>query len=156
MVLGVSNTGNLHTGAGYASGGKANIQDITITKYVDSCSNAILNACCTGARLDTAYLVRDQCDRSANGLPDNRIERRRADYASVVTRRQRRDERLTENITLHFGKFKYSFQLVTTKAKASGRHEGLHVRHPAGREQSKLRCATTGDFYDQDTERMAS
>ena len=41
---GASNSGNLHTGAGYASGGKANVQDITITKYVDSCSNALLNA----------------------------------------------------------------------------------------------------------------
>ena len=47
---GASNSGNLHTGAGYASGGKANVQDITITKFVDSCSNALLNACCTGAR----------------------------------------------------------------------------------------------------------
>ncbi len=51
---GASNTGNLHTGAGYAAGGKANIQDISITKYVDSCSNALLNACCTGARVDNA------------------------------------------------------------------------------------------------------
>jgi type VI secretion system secreted protein Hcp len=41
---GCSNTGNLHTGAGYASGGKANIQDITVTKYVDACSNALLQA----------------------------------------------------------------------------------------------------------------
>jgi len=30
------------------------------------------------------------------------------------------DERLTENITLHFGKFKYSFQPQDDEGKASG------------------------------------
>ena len=30
------------------------------------------------------------------------------------------DERLTENVTLHFGKFKYSFQPQDDKGKATG------------------------------------
>uniref|UniRef100_UPI0031D3348F autotransporter domain-containing protein n=1 Tax=Inquilinus sp. TaxID=1932117 RepID=UPI0031D3348F len=41
---------------GSASGGKAHVQDISITKYVDGCSNALLQACATGARIEKATL----------------------------------------------------------------------------------------------------
>jgi type VI secretion system secreted protein Hcp len=116
---GVSNTGNLHTGAGYASGGKANIQDITVTKYIDSCSNAILNACCTGARLENAFLfvtnaTGQQTDFVTIELSEGVL------ITSVSTGGSDGDERLTENITLHFGKFKYSFQPQDDEGKASG------------------------------------
>ena len=53
---GATNSGNLHTGAGYAAGGKANVHDILVTKYIDNVSNALLQACCTGARADSAIL----------------------------------------------------------------------------------------------------
>ena len=116
---GCSNTGNLHTGAGYASGGKANIQDITVTKYVDACSNALLQACCTGARIDTAYLyvtnaTGQQTDYVTIELSEGIL------VTSVSTGGSGGDERLTENITLHFGKFKYSFQPQDDTGKASG------------------------------------
>jgi type VI secretion system secreted protein Hcp len=39
---------------------------------------------------------------------------------SVSTGGSGGDERLTENVTLHFGKFKYSFQPQDDKGKAQG------------------------------------
>lgn len=116
---GVSNTGNLQTGAGYASGGKANIKDITIVKYVDSCSNAILQACCTGARVDTATLYMtnatgDQTDFVTLELSQGVL------ITSVSTGGATNDERMTESVTLHFGEFKFSFQPQDTEGKASG------------------------------------
>lgn len=105
---GASNTGNLHTGAGYAAGGKASVQDISITKYIDSCSNALLQACCTGARVDNATLyvtnaTGEQTDFLAIELSEGVM------VTSVSTGGSGGEERLTENITLHFGKFKYEF-----------------------------------------------
>ena len=116
---GVSNTGNLHTGAGYASGGKANIRDITITKFVDSCSHSILQACCTGARLNEAYLyvtnaTGEQTDFLTIHLTQGVM------ITSVSTGGAGSDDRLTENVTLHFGEFKYSFQPQDNTGKASG------------------------------------
>jgi type VI secretion system secreted protein Hcp len=116
---GTSNTGNLHTGAGYASGGKANVHDINLTKYVDSCSNALINACCTGARVENATLyvtnaTGEQTDFLTIELSEGVM------ITSVSTGGSGSDERLTENITLHFGKFKYAFQPQDDKGKASG------------------------------------
>ncbi|MBB3228134.1 type VI secretion system secreted protein Hcp [Luteibacter sp. Sphag1AF] len=116
---GACNSGNLHTGAGYASGGKANVQDITITKFVDSCSNALLNAVCTGARVDSATLyitnaTGEQTDFVTIELTEGVM------ITSFSTGGSSGDERLTENITLHFGKFKYSFQPQDDKGKATG------------------------------------
>lgn len=114
---GCSNTGNLHTGAGYAAGGKANVQDISITKYIDSCSNALLNACCTGARVDNAILyvtnaTGEQTDFMSIELSEGVM------VTSVSTGGSGGEERLTENITLHFGKFKYQFFPQDEKGKA--------------------------------------
>jgi type VI secretion system secreted protein Hcp len=116
---GASNTGSLHTGAGFASGGKANVQDISITKYVDACSNALLNACCTGARVDEAWLyvtnaTGEQTDFITIALSEGVM------VTSVSTGGTGGDERLTENITLHFGKFKYSFQPQDKTGAAQG------------------------------------
>jgi type VI secretion system secreted protein Hcp len=43
---GMSNSGTAHMGGG-AGAGKANIQDVSLTKYVDASSAALMLACCT-------------------------------------------------------------------------------------------------------------
>ena len=116
---GVSNTGDLHTGAGSASGGKAHVQDISITKYVDGCSNALLNACCTGARVENAWLyitnaTGEQTDFLTIELSEGVL------VTSMSTGGSGGEDKLTENITLHFGKFKYSFQPQDDKGGKDG------------------------------------
>ena len=115
---GASNTGDLHGGAG-ASGGKAHVQDISITKYVDSCSNALLNAVCTGGRIDTAWLY----VTNATGAQTDFLTIELSEgilVTSLSTGGSGGEDRLTENITLHFGKFKYSFQPQDDKGNAAG------------------------------------
>jgi type VI secretion system secreted protein Hcp len=78
-----------------------------------------LQACCTGARIDTAYLyvtnaTGQQTDYVTIELSEGVL------VTSVSTGGSGGDERLTENITLHFGKFKYSFQPQDDTGKASG------------------------------------
>ncbi|GLQ99228.1 Hcp family type VI secretion system effector [Dyella mobilis] len=116
---GTSNTGDLHAGAGSASGGKAHVQDISITKYVDGCSNALLQACCTGARIDQAWLyvtnaTGEQSDFLTIELSEGIL------ITSTSTGGSGGEDRLTENITLHFGKFKYSFQPQDDKGGKQG------------------------------------
>jgi type VI secretion system secreted protein Hcp len=116
---GTSNTGDLHTGAGSASGGKAHVQDISITKYVDGCSNALLQACCTGARMDQAWLyvtnaTGEQTDFLTIELSEGIL------VTSTSTGGSGGEDKLTENITLHFGKFKYSFQPQDDKGGKQG------------------------------------
>ena len=116
---GVSNTGDLHTGAGAASGGKAHVQDISITKYVDGCSNALMQACCTGGRVDEAWIyvtnaTGEQTDFLTIHLSEGVL------VTSVSTGGSGGEDKLTENVTLHFGKFKYSFQPQDDKGGAKG------------------------------------
>ena len=61
---GISNSGTAHMGGG-AGAGKANFQDISVTKYVDSASNALLLACATGEHFPSAKLT----VRKAGTLP---------------------------------------------------------------------------------------
>jgi type VI secretion system secreted protein Hcp len=113
-----SNTGDLH-GGNTTSGGKANVQDISITKYVDSCSNVLLNAVCTGARMDSAVLyvtnaVGDQTDFLTLTLSEGVL------ITSWASGGSDGEDKLTENITLHFGKFEFAFQPQTAEGAANG------------------------------------
>ncbi|WDS37817.1 type VI secretion system tube protein Hcp [Pseudoxanthomonas sp.] len=115
---GVSNSADLHNSA-TGSGGKAHVQDISVTKYVDASSHALLQACATGARLETATLfitnaTGEQTDYLTLELSNGVM------VTSVSTGGSGGEDRLTENITLHFGKFAYKFQ----PQKADGKPDG--------------------------------
>lgn len=115
---GVSNSGDLHSG-GVSAGGKSHVQDISITKYVDKSSNAILQACATGARLEEAWLyvtnaTGEQTDYVTLHLTNGVL------ITSVSTGGSGGEDRLTENITLHFGKFQYAFQPQKPDGAADG------------------------------------
>jgi len=105
---GLSNQADLHSSS-TGSGGKAHVQDISLTKYVDSSSHALLQAAATGARIEEAWLY----VTNATGEQTDYIELHLSNgvmVTSVSTGGSGGEDRLTENVTLHFGKFKYGFQ----------------------------------------------
>jgi type VI secretion system secreted protein Hcp len=53
---GVSNSGSTHTGQGSGTG-KANVQDLTFTKWMDKSSTPMLLACCNGKHFTEASLI---------------------------------------------------------------------------------------------------
>jgi len=53
---GVSNMGSAHVGGG-AGTGKANVQDLSFTKWMDKASTPLLLACCSGKHFQEASLV---------------------------------------------------------------------------------------------------
>ncbi len=116
---GASNSGTTHMGSG-GGAGKVNVQDLSFTKYVDSSSNALLKAVCEGKHIDTANLV----VRKAGGTPLEYIliELTEVMVTSLSTGGSGGEDRLTENVTLNFAKFKYEYQPQDEKgAKAGGK-----------------------------------
>lgn len=103
---GVSNSGSAHVGGG-AGAGKANVQDLSFTKYVDASSNALISHACTGTHIEKVNLV----VRKAGGQPLEYIliELSEVLVTSVSMGGSGGEDRLTENVSLNFAKFKYGY-----------------------------------------------
>lgn len=114
---GMSNSGSAHMGGG-AGSGKVNVQDISLTKYIDASSNALIDACCTGKHFDEAKLV----VRKAGGTPLEYVIITLSEVmiTAVSTGGSGGEDRLTENVTINFAKFKFSYQ----PQKADGSKDG--------------------------------
>jgi type VI secretion system secreted protein Hcp len=103
---GCSQSGTTHLGAG-SGAGKVNVQDISVTKYVDSSSNALLKACCNGKHYPDAKLTVRKAGE--NPLEYIKITMNDLIVTSVSTGGSGGEEMLTENISLNFAKFKYEY-----------------------------------------------
>jgi len=103
---GVSNSGSAHTGGG-AGAGKANVQDLSFTKYIDKCSPSLLLACCKGSHYDSATLV----VRKAGGTPLEYLTITLTEVlvSSVSTGGSGGEDRLTENVSINFAKVKVDY-----------------------------------------------
>ena len=53
---GMTQSGTFHTGKG-GGAGKVNVQDLTVTKYVDSSTPDFMMHCCNGAHIPSATLT---------------------------------------------------------------------------------------------------
>ena len=114
---GMSNSGSAHMGGG-AGSGKVNVQDLSFTKYIDASSNALINAACVGTHFPSATLT----VRKAGGTPLEYVIITLTEVliTSVSTGGSGGEDRLTENVTLNFSKFKFSYQ----PQKADGSKDG--------------------------------
>ncbi|MHB1559328.1 MAG: Hcp family type VI secretion system effector [Isosphaeraceae bacterium] len=109
---GISNSGTAHTGGG-AGAGKANVQDMSLTKYVDKASPDLMLACCNGKHYDSAVLV----VRKAGEKPLEylKITMDEVMVTSHSTGGSGGEDRLTENISLNFAKVKVEYVEQTAK-----------------------------------------
>jgi type VI secretion system secreted protein Hcp len=114
---GASNSGTTHMGSGGGSG-KCNVQDLSFTKFVDSSSAALLQACFTGKHYDTAKLV----VRKAGGTPLEYIviDLTEVLVTSVSTGGSGGEDRLTENVSLNFAKVHFAYQPQDEKGAKKG------------------------------------
>lgn len=112
---GMTQTGTTHMGPG-GSAGKVNVRDVTITKYVDKASPNLLLFCCNGKHLKEALLTVRKAGEKA--LDYIKITMSDVLVSSVTPGGQRGDERIAENLTLNFAKFKCEY--TPQKADGSG------------------------------------
>jgi type VI secretion system secreted protein Hcp len=104
---GLSQSGTTHTGTG-GGAGKVNVQDLSVTKWVDKSSPALVGACCKGDHFPKAVLTL----RKAGGSPLPYLSITLEDIliTSVSTSSSAGEERQSETVSLNFAKFTYSYQ----------------------------------------------
>ena len=112
---GMSQSGTTHMGGG-GGAGKVAVNDLHITKYVDKASPNLHLACCTGKHYDQALLtIRKAGDKPVEYY---KLTLEEVLVSSVSMGGQGSDDRLTENVTLNFAKFKSEY--TPQKSDGSG------------------------------------
>jgi type VI secretion system secreted protein Hcp len=103
---GMSQSGSFHVGGG-GGAGKANFQDISITKYVDKSSSVLMQFCATGDHFTEADIVVRKAGKEP--LEYIKIHLEKVLVTSVSTGGSGGEDRLTENVTLNFAAFNYAY-----------------------------------------------
>lgn len=115
---GLSNSGSGHTGGG-SGAGKVNVQDISVTKYVDLSTAELLNSVTTGKHFKDAKLY----VRKAGGdAPLEYITITMTDVfiSSYSTGGSGGEDRITENVSINFSKYEVYYKEQTEKGTAGG------------------------------------
>ncbi|TAH43467.1 MAG: type VI secretion system tube protein Hcp [Betaproteobacteria bacterium] len=103
---GMSQSGTTHMGGGGGSG-KVSVQDISITKYVDAATHALIKACCDGTHYPEAKLTVRKAGKEA--LEYIKLTMKEVIVTSVSTGGSGGEDRLTESISLNFAEFKLEY-----------------------------------------------
>ena len=103
---GMTNEGSAQSGGG-AGSGKVNVQDVSVTKFIDSSSPQLMLACCKGTHFANALIT----VRKAGEKPLEYLKITLTDLivTSVTTGGSGGEDRLTENVSLNFAKFKVEY-----------------------------------------------
>jgi len=104
---GMSNSGSFHVGGGGGSG-KANFQDISVTKWLDASSPILMLYCANGDHFTKAKLTVRKAGKKP--LEYMIIEMEKVLISSVSTGGSGGEDRLTENVSLNFAKVKVSYK----------------------------------------------
>jgi type VI secretion system secreted protein Hcp len=112
---GMSQSGSFHVGGGGGSG-KANFQDISVTKWLDSSSAILMVYCANGDHFTDAKLTVRKAGKKP--LEYLIIEMKDVLVTSVSTGGSGGEDKLTENVSLNFRAVKVSY--VPQKADGTG------------------------------------
>ena len=112
---GMSQSGTTHIGAG-GGGGKVDVQDISLTKYVDLASHDLIKRCTSGEHIESGELI---VRKSGGAAPVEyfRIKMEDIMISSYSTGGSKDGlDRIQEQLTLNFRRF----EVVYTLQEASG------------------------------------
>jgi type VI secretion system secreted protein Hcp len=104
---GLSQSGSFHVGGG-GGAGKANFQDISITKWVDNSSPTLALYCANGDHFDSATLTVRKAGKKP--LEYLIIEMKKVLITSVSTGGSGGEDRLTENVSLNFAEVEVKYK----------------------------------------------
>ena len=103
---GMSQSGSFHVGGG-GGAGKANFQDISVTKWVDKSSPILMLYCANGDHFPRAKLTVRKAGKTP--LEFLIIEMKKVLVTSVSTGGSGGEDRLTENVTLNFAQVEVKY-----------------------------------------------
>ena len=115
---GMSQTG-AHGAGGGGGAGKVSVHDISVTKFVDKSTAALMLACCNGKHIANGLIT----VRKAGEKPVEYLKIKLIDIlVSGVQEAGHGSDLLTENVTLNFGKFhvEYLEQVADGTSKPGG------------------------------------
>ncbi len=103
---GASQSGTMHMGHG-GGGGKVDVQDLSVTKYVDGATHGLMQKCFDGGHIKEATL----CVRKAGENPLEYLTILMTDVivTAISTGGSGGEDRLSENVTLNFSKVKITY-----------------------------------------------
>ncbi|MGD1924307.1 MAG: Hcp family type VI secretion system effector [Paracoccaceae bacterium] len=114
---GMSQSGTMHVGGG-GGAGKANFQDLGITKWVDKGSVTLMQACAKGSHIESANLiVRKAGDKPLEYI---KLDMKELIVTSVSTGGSGGEDRLTENVSLNFREWKITYTPQDDKGGGAG------------------------------------
>lgn len=103
---GMSQSGTMHVGGG-GGAGKVDVQDISLTKYVDKATPTLIKMCCNGKHFDEVLLTARKAGEEA--LEYFKIKMTQVLVTSINTGGSGGDDRLTENVSLNFAKYEVAY-----------------------------------------------
>jgi len=97
----MSQSGTAHLGSG-SGAGRVSVQDMSVTKFVDSATHALMRACCNGKHFPKATLT----VRKAGGepMPYLEVTMEQVMVTNVSTGSELVQEKQVEHISLNFAK----------------------------------------------------
>jgi type VI secretion system secreted protein Hcp len=107
MQWGMSQSGTMHIAKG-GGAGKVNVDNVHLSKLVDSASPNLIFACCSGKHIPTAVIT---CRKAGGDAPVEYLKLEMSDVliSSVSVNGSQMDDRVTEGVVLNFGSFKVTF-----------------------------------------------
>ncbi|PXA98386.1 type VI secretion system tube protein Hcp [Nostoc sp. 3335mG] len=117
---GITQSGTTHMGPG-AGSGKASIQDITLTKYVDKATHALIKACTSGKHIASADLT----VRKAGG--DSQVEYIKIKLKEIIVTSYTTGgssdglDRITETLSFNFAEFVIDYTQQTKEGTAGAK-----------------------------------
>lgn len=106
---GLNQSGSFNTGTQGGGSGKVNVNDISITKYVDKATPLLMKSICNGAHFKSAKLM---CRKAGGKGPVDFmvIKLENVIITGLSTGGSRGEELVTENVTMNFEKFEVTYQ----------------------------------------------
>lgn len=123
---GMSQSGSMHVGGGGGSG-KVNVQDLSITKYLDKSSTVLMEKCCSGKHFPKATLI---CRKAGDSPVEHWvIEMEEVIVSSISAGASKGEDLMTENVSLNFAKFKAQYTPQEATGAAGGKvFHGWNIR----------------------------
>jgi type VI secretion system secreted protein Hcp len=121
---GGSQSGSGHVGGG-SGAGKVNIQDLSITKYIDSSTTTLFQHMCKGTHIkDATLVIRKAGDKPLEYM---KMKMYQVFVTSLSTGGSGGEDRLTEHLTLNFSKFDLDY--FVQDDKGAGKQGGVALKY---------------------------
>ncbi|MDQ1832428.1 Hcp family type VI secretion system effector [Massilia scottii] len=117
---GLQNSGSFHGGGGGGTG-KASAQDLSFTKYLDTASTGLMIALTKGSHIPECTLLVRKAGEGQK--PYLKITMSKVLVTSISTGGSGGEDRLTENVSLHFAEVKVEYFIQDQKGDTKNKGE---------------------------------